>query len=668
MGLVFPLALAGLVLAAIPVLAHLLRQSDVPSRALPTVALLARAVAASRRRVRVVDPWLLALRIALVVVLAVSVAAPFMEREVAFGTGGLASVVVVVDDSMSMSRVERAGTPFEAARARAIEAIGALPEGSEVALVLAGSPARVAVSRTTDRAAVEHVLADLEAPGARGTALEDAVDLAARQLAGAAHSDRRVLLLTDLAGRGNDDTLIPPSNIALAVETVGEESLPNVAIASVDATEDPTLDGALSVAVTIRSFDSDADTAALSIRHDGRVLASTEVALADGGGRATLRVLVPDDGDPTAEARIEVAGDALVLDDARGVLMRPPSATRVLLVDGNAEPLSRRTVGGGGASTRYLAQALSLSPPTLGSIITRRTDVDAFVSGEDSADVVVLADVDLERADVAARVRAMVAVGTGLLVAAGDRVRPGASAMPELLPGRVASTTTAEQVGLVAGPAALASRDQGLSAVRVTRALVIDPTRPEDVALAFADGSPALLIDEARRTAIFALALDDSTSDLPFHAGFVPLVLELVHALSRPGAAPDAAFSPDVAPLLGVEPGTSRLEVVRPDHSIIGLEDDALESPIALSQFTAPGAYRVRVTDAAGTREEIRSAFVVAPPIEESNLRRSTQSSAVVAAAGARATSTVRDSLAPWFFVLAGVLALAEGFVRRSRA
>lgn len=667
MGLALPLALLGLALAAIPVLAHLLRQSDVPSRALPTVALLARAIAASRRRVRVVDPWLLALRIALVVMLALAVAAPFTEREVAFGSGGLASVAVVIDDSMSMGRTERGGTPFEGARARAIQALAALPDGSEISVVLAGSPARVAIPRTTDRLAVEHALADLEPPAARGTALEDAVDLASRQLAGAAHSDRRILVLSDLAGRAAEDGIVPPSGIGLSIEPFGESSLPNVAIASVDATEDPTLEGSLSVAVTLRSFDSTAESAALSIVHDGRTLASEQVALAGGGGRATLRVLAPDDGDPTAEVRIEVPGDSLALDDARGLLMRAPSATRVLLVDGNAEPLSRRVVGSGGASTRYVAQALALSPPEIGSVITHRTDVDAFVTGDESADVIVLADVDIERGDVAARVRTMVEAGTGLLVAAGDHVRAGASAIPELLPGRVTSVALTERTGLVSGPAALGSRDQGLSAVRVQRALVLDPERPDEVALAFADGAPALLIDRAQRTALFALALDDSSSDLPFHPGFVPLALELAHALSRPGAAPDAAFSPDAAPALTVAPGTTRIEIVRPDRSIVGLEGDALDRPIALSQFTAPGAYRVRVTSSAGTREETRSAFVVAPPIEESNLRRSSDASAVASAAGPRTTSTVRDSLAPWFFALAGVLALAEALVRRNR-
>ncbi len=151
MGLALPLALAGLALAALPVLAHLLRRSDVPSRALPTVALLARAVAESRRRVRIVDPWLLALRIAIVVVLALAVAGPFTEREVAYGSGGLASVAIVLDDSMSMARAEGTATPFEDGVARELEAIDALPEGSEVALVLAGSPPRVATPRSADR-------------------------------------------------------------------------------------------------------------------------------------------------------------------------------------------------------------------------------------------------------------------------------------------------------------------------------------------------------------------------------------------------------------------------------------------------------------------------------------------------------------------------------------
>ncbi len=668
MGLALPLALFGLLLAGVPILAHLVRRSDVPTRALPTVELLARAIAESRRRVRIVDPLLLALRIALVAALGIAVTGPYVERSVAYGSGGLASVAIVIDDSMSMARTGEggAGTLSALARERARAAIEALPEGSEVALVLAGRPARTLAPRSTARRDVLAALEESEDPGARSTDLEGAIALAARQLSGAAHSDRRILVLSDFATQAGETLPSAPSGIRLDLEPIGPAQTPNLTLASVDAAPDPTLEGSLSVAVTVRGFGVSVDHATVAITSGARELARAEVALVDGAGRAMLHILAPDETTAAAEARILDAHDALPMDDARAFLLRPSSALRVLLVDGDPRPLSRRAVAMGGASTRFLAQALALAPSDGPRFIVRRTDVETFASGDEPADVIALADVDVARQDVARRTRAALDAGAGLLVAGGDHVHGGASALADRLPARIVGVSDVARIGLFSGSNPLRSRDEGLARVSITRALSLDATRPDQVALRFDDASPALVIDRDVRTAVLALPLDDAGSDLPLHPGFVALAVELLRALAPVGSMPDEPVAPDALPSLTVPSGTRRVEILTPAGAVLPFDGDAARS-IDLSSLTAPGAYGVRVTDATGTHELPRAAFVIAPVLEESRLERGAMGTAESSTPQATSASRIQTRIAPWFFGLAGLLALAEAAARRPR-
>jgi Mg-chelatase subunit ChlD len=72
-------------------------------------------------------------------------------------------------------------------------------EGDASAIVLAGKPARLALAATTDLNAARRTLSELS-DSDRSTDLDAAVSLARTSLAGLSHHDKRVVLLSDLAG------------------------------------------------------------------------------------------------------------------------------------------------------------------------------------------------------------------------------------------------------------------------------------------------------------------------------------------------------------------------------------------------------------------------------------------------------------------------------------
>ncbi len=196
-------ALAVALLIAMPVAAHLLRRGRAREREFPPAALVPPAPPVARRRSRLEDRALLAIRSLLVVALAALGAGPLVRcsrLSLARDAGASVALAIVLDDSASM----RLAPPGEEERwERAVGGARALlrsaREGDAVAIVLAGRPARLALAATTDLGAARATL-DALSVSDRATDLVNAVKIARSALADLPHGDRRVLVLSDLAG------------------------------------------------------------------------------------------------------------------------------------------------------------------------------------------------------------------------------------------------------------------------------------------------------------------------------------------------------------------------------------------------------------------------------------------------------------------------------------
>lgn len=664
MGFEAPLALLGLLAAGLPVLAHLLRRRDLPRRPLPTVVLLRRAQAASRRRVRLVDMLLLAVRILLVMVAALAVAAPVRYRALAYGDGGVASVALVLDDSLSMRRGEP--TLHEQARRRALAVIDALPAGSELAIVLAGAEPRVAVGRTVDLAVARRLVASLPA-GARGTDLRGALDLAERELSGARHQDRRILLLSDFAGPHRLQPEDVPDHIAVAFERFGEEQ-PNVAVSAARATPDPTRPGQVSIAVEVRAPGRDGETLPLTLRRGEEELERRDVEVVEGAVRETLTA--PLDGEsPFVTVEVEV-DDALAADDRRAVLVRRAAAARVLLVDGDPGPSRARD------EVRFLARAVELAPGAEGALARRIVDPDTFATLDlADAEVVVLANVPGPSPAAARRLRDHVRAGGGLLWVAGDQVDPrvAAARLGDLLPARLRPPAGAQTAGPQPTPGQeLLPGLSGLDGSTTRRRLLVDDVAGDaERVLRYGDGSPALLTARrgAGRVALLTTTVDDDWTDLPYRPGFLPLVVRLLRWLAPTRGTPNEPFPPGATVRFRPPPTATRVVITAPDGARTALSGADLEDDVAFDQTGALGGYRVALaTTERGLSAAPRLAFVVAPPASESDL---SVTAPPVARAGPRdrddARAVVADPLDRWLFLLLGLLAALEAALRVRR-
>jgi hypothetical protein len=309
-----PLFLIGVLAAAVPILLHLFHRKTEVVIDFPAVRLLRRAPVQQHRRRRLRELVLLMLRVAALVLLALSFARPYFAGAVAPSSAPL--TVIALDTSLSMS----APGQIERAREAALRAVDEAPASNALALVTFADAATVAAEPTTDRAAVRAAIA-AAAPAARGTRFRTAL-ARATEIIGT--REGRVVVITDLQQAGweaNDDGGLP-DGVAVEVRAVAPPA-GNLALTSADRR-----DGR--VIATIQNYgSSDASTAA-RVLLAGKEVARTAVTVAPlAAADVELNAALPRTGD--AEVRIDDEA-GYQLDNARPLALDPQAAVPVAVV------------------------------------------------------------------------------------------------------------------------------------------------------------------------------------------------------------------------------------------------------------------------------------------------------------------------------------------------
>src|SRR6266852_4319834 len=163
MGLFSPWFLAGLAGVALPLYLHLLKRQKNPPKPVPSLMLWESRVVSSTRHRRLNYLLLLSMRLAVLALLILAFANPFINRDAA----ALASnrlVLLVVDNSFSM----RAGTRLSDAKDAAMSVLAG--KGSARAQVAAfGSQLRLMTQPIEDQAALRAAVQAIEPGDGHGT-------------------------------------------------------------------------------------------------------------------------------------------------------------------------------------------------------------------------------------------------------------------------------------------------------------------------------------------------------------------------------------------------------------------------------------------------------------------------------------------------------------------
>jgi hypothetical protein len=328
----FALAIAGLVAA--PYVAHRLRRQRAEQHPFAPARLVPPTPPKARRRARLEDRSLFAIRAASVLALALLGASPLVKcsRLALSRSGTSVAVAIVLDDSMSMRVVDASGrSRFQRAQDGAREILGALRDGDAAAIVLAGSPARVGLAATTDVSAARAAL-DGIVESDRATDLDGSIAIARTLVSELPQIDRRVIVLSDLAD-GKPDAPPLGEGAALPVWV----AMPELRAAADDC-------GVLAAdraggRARVRFACSTPQAAVgreVQIKDGDKVLAQTPLPQTQ-MGEATLTV----SGDETRELVAQLTGkDAIASDDHAPVVVEAGPAALAVVGDRTEEAVA----------------------------------------------------------------------------------------------------------------------------------------------------------------------------------------------------------------------------------------------------------------------------------------------------------------------------------------
>jgi len=556
-------AAGGLVL--IPIAIHLLsrrRYQQVPWAAM---LFLHRAHRRTRRRTRLEQWLLLALRTAAMLLIALAVAQPLIAGAGRFGNGRQARTerILILDNSASMrARCDDGRSAYDHARDAALQLAGTFGPSDVISIIATASPARVIMNNAPiDDGAIRRALAAEPCTFARNDlpgALQRARDAAVRSQLPA---DRRAaFLLTSLRradwveGRAASDEASSQATARkladaarLTIVDIPLQSRDNVAIVGL-ACADRLVGCEWPVALTadIAGFAGRSlPPAQLEIRVDGRVVRTIQVgALASGEiRRVPFTISFDHPGSRAVSVRLLSAVDALPFDDARYLSLDVARGMRVLVVDGRA-PASAAGEG------FYLGRALAPNAAGEASHFQVQTIGEFELHAADLRDtaVVVLANVRSLAADQWKRLARFVRGGGGLFIAVADQAdsenynrnarellpaalvriderNPDAAELPTL---QIANRASAVLSDLGDQPVG------GLLAAKFSRAWRVEPAADAHVLLRLNDGNAALIKRSVGRgrVMLWTSSLNMAWNNLPAKPDFVALVLNIAGSLA----------------------------------------------------------------------------------------------------------------------------------------
>jgi hypothetical protein len=513
-----PLFLIGSLAAAVPLVLHLLMRQPEPRVKFAAVRLLKGAPVELSEKRRLRELWLLALRVAALVLLALAFARPFLASRVAAPTG---TTIVALDTSFSMS----APGTFARAQQLAKGAIDRAGAGELVGVVTFDDAPIVAMAPGTDRGEARAAI-DAAAPGFGATRYRAAIGTAVQALGGRRGT---IVVVTDLQESGWDvgDRVSVPEPVRIeAVDVGGLQS--NLAIVGLRSAGDRI------IASVVNSGSGPRDTRA-QLALDGRAAGASTVTVGagltvdvefNGASRASTVTVTIDDREGPAADNVRYA----VLDHA--------NPRRVLLVTSSGN-LHRDAL--------YVEQALSAGAAggvTYETHVLTPAQLAAVDAGplKENAVVILLSSRGLERRgrEVLA---SYVTSGGGLLLAVGPDVdgEVVADVLGTDAPLRISAPADAKSTGRslvvtdarhpIFQPFAAETAAFGLATFR--RVAEVEGPRCQSIAR-FTTGEAALLSCEAGagRAIVIASDLDNRWNDAPLRASFVPFVHETLKYLS----------------------------------------------------------------------------------------------------------------------------------------
>jgi hypothetical protein len=585
-GFLAPGFLLGALAVGLPLYLHLLRRST--STPVPFSSLMLFELrpprATQRRRLRY---WLLlALRLALLLLLAAAFAEPYVSKPVPSSAADKL-LLVVVDNSFSM----RAGTRLADAKRAALSVLSERNPRERAQVLELGAQAHMLTQPTQDRRILRAALEGIRPGDSRGSFAVFAT--AIRSIAASEKAPIEAHLFSDLQKSNmppDFSEMTLPRDVALVLHPAAKAAAPNWAVESVSVPPlvwDP---HTTRVQAVIAGYGTAAATRSVSFTVSGKTIATRQVQV-PASGRATAEIdsLELPYGFSRCSVRIDGA-DPLPADDEYVFAIERSDRKRGLFIYQSSDT----------RSALYFDDAVKAAAQSAVTLDKVTSDNAASVDPA-SYSFVVISDVASLPPPFTSKLLDYIHRGGSALIALGT-----VAAQQQSLPifgGKILTTRhysrDAERfaaVGQTDSAYPAAGSPEEWEGVRFYYATAVDE-RGARVVVRLQDGTPLLLekpVGEGR-VMVFASAFDNLTNDLPLHPVFVALAERIIRHLSGNDARSGPHQVGDVISLRTAKEQAVGVEVIEPSgRRPLSLEEAVSSQSYQLSQA---GFYEVHLAN-----------------------------------------------------------------------
>ena len=236
MAFLNPLFLFGLLAAGIPLIIHLWNRRRVVTIDFSSLMFLMAAHRENARRFQLRQLLILLLRVAIIALIALALARPFLTLGLPIASvRAKTDVVIVLDNSYSMAYQDVDGIRFEKAKTLAIDILETLRHGDSAALILMSDiPNPIFRQLTPDLRSVTAAINDATV-SYRATNVQPSLELAHEILAESEQLNKELYLISDFTQNGweNWDRLLNRSGARLSLIPVAEGETHNTNIEEV---------------------------------------------------------------------------------------------------------------------------------------------------------------------------------------------------------------------------------------------------------------------------------------------------------------------------------------------------------------------------------------------------------------------------------------------------
>jgi hypothetical protein len=604
MGFLSPWFLLGLAAIGLPIYVHLLRRHVTTPLPFSSLMFFERGTQSSTRHRRLRYLLLFSLRAALLLLLVLAFANPFIRRASAGVNDKL--LLVVVDDSFSM----KAGSRFADAKQAALQVLASRPRSQRGEVMALGGRLAVLTQPVQDAGALRSAVESIQPTDSRANMGELAHGV--RALVETVRTPVELHLFSDMQKTGmpaNFADMELPANVSVVLHPVETAATPNWTVESIHAPAqlaDPKDPKKSRVQAVIAGYGTPAASRTVSLVVNGKTIATRKVEV-PANGRATVEFQPLDVpyGLNRCAIRIDSA-DRFPADDISVFAVKRSDPERVLFVHPSSDARSAVYFN---AALGAAAQAAF----TLQSIDSEKSaDIDpskyAFVVLSDAMALPSIFENALLRY-VHGGGSVLIATGTSAAHHARIPIYGGYSSDPHFYTRD--GYATVGQTDLTHA----VMNEAGWADVKVYYAAGVDAAQAR-VIVRLNDSTPLLLekqIGEGH-VLLFTSGLDNLTNDFPLRPAFVPFVDRTARYLSGNDSNDSSRGVDSFVPLRTTAAGNSSagVEILDPDgRRALSLAEAAAAQSF---QLTRAGFYHIRFANGKD------AVIAVNPDRRESNL------------------------------------------------